>query len=123
MGGFTVYDDAPILANRLANGNVHVEMPVRVLGTAKFKAETRTLPDEVFTTGIELPPDKIVGVRSYEDSGGLEFIPAIGPLGYSGRVTTNVHKKIGQAAPIALHFRIRRHTEQRSAGKRSISTC
>src|SRR3546814_6083842 len=72
MGGFTVYDDAPILANRLANGNVHVEMPVRVLGTAKFKAETRTLPDEVFTTGIELPPDKIVGVRSYEDSGGLE---------------------------------------------------
>src|SRR3546814_15332788 len=70
MGGFTVYDDAPILANRLANGNVHVEMPVRVLGTAKFKAETRTLPDEVFTTGIELPPDKIVDVRSYEDTTG-----------------------------------------------------
>src|SRR3546814_15645083 len=79
---------------------VHVARPVRVLGTAKFKAETRTLPDEVFTTGIELPPDKIVGVRSYEDSGGLEFIPALGLIGYSGRGTTNVYNKIGEAAEI-----------------------
>src|SRR3546814_18201012 len=81
-------------------------MPVRVLGTAKFKAETRTLPDEVFTTGIELPPDKIVGVRSYEDSGGLEFIPALGLIGYSGRGTTNVYNKIGEAAAIGLTFSI-----------------
>src|SRR3546814_9635359 len=81
-------------------------MPVRVLGTAKFKAETRTLPDEVFTTGIELPPDKIVGVRSYEDSGGLEFIPALGLIGYSGRGTTNVYNKIGEAAAIGLTFGI-----------------
>src|SRR3546814_3496052 len=63
-------------------------------------------PDEVFTTGIELPPDKIVGVRSYEDSGGLEFIPALGLIGYSGRGTTNVYNKIGEAAAIGLTFGI-----------------
>src|SRR3546814_19864459 len=58
------------------------------------------------TTGIELPPDKIVGVRSYEDSGGLEFIPALGLIGYSGRGTTNVYNKIGEAAAIGLTFGI-----------------
>src|SRR3546814_3998742 len=43
MGGFTVYDDAPTLANRLANGNVPFELRVRDLGIAYLQAETRTI--------------------------------------------------------------------------------
>src|SRR3546814_14762978 len=101
-------------------------MPVRVLGTAKFKAETRTLPDEVFTTGIELRPDKIVGVRSYEDSGGREFIPALGLIGYSGRGTTHVYNKIGEAAAIALTFGIggaaAGDSKERRVGKECVLT-
>lgn len=104
LPGFTVLDDSPIMAERLASGNIHVKLPVRVLGTSAFRAETRTLPTDVFIGGIELPPDQIVGVRLYDQGGRIEFLPALSLVGFSGQATTTVYQKIGEAAAIGATF-------------------
>jgi hypothetical protein len=100
-GGITVWDDAPIFAKRLGNGSVHVEMPTRVLGTKAFRAQTKTLPTEVFTSGIELPPTQIVGVMNYDDEGRVEYLPALSLIGYSGKGTTRTYENILSIASLA----------------------
>jgi hypothetical protein len=102
--GFTVYDDAPIMAERRADGNVHVSMPVRVAGTDMFRAEVDTLPPDVFTSGINLPPDQIVGVRLYDEGGRVDFLPALSLVGFSGEADTTVYRKIAEAAFIGATF-------------------
>jgi hypothetical protein len=77
LPGLTVLSDAPISAERRPGGRVWVKLPVRVLGTAAFELETRTLPTSVFTSGIELPADEIVGVRLYDLGGVLVYRPAL----------------------------------------------
>ena len=98
LPGLTVIDDAPIMAERRSNGKIHVEMPVRVLGTKKFRAETRTLPDKLFTSGIELDPNQIVGIKLYDEGGPVVFVPALGLIGYSAKATTTTFNKMGEVA-------------------------
>src|SRR6185437_4458188 len=69
--------DAPISAERRPGGRIWVRLPVRVLGTDMFRAETSTLPADAFTSGIELPEDQIVGVRLYDLGGVLVHRPAL----------------------------------------------
>ncbi|OLB65503.1 MAG: hypothetical protein AUI10_06385 [Actinobacteria bacterium 13_2_20CM_2_72_6] len=71
LPGLTVLDDAPISAERGQGGAIHVKLPVRVLGTDMFKAETATLPAEAFIGGIDLPETEIVGVRLYDLGGSM----------------------------------------------------
>jgi len=77
LPGMTVLDDAPISAERRPGGRIWVKLPVRVLGTDMFRAETSTLPADAFTSGIELPEDQIVGVRLYDLGGVLVHRPAL----------------------------------------------
>lgn len=104
LPGFTVLNDAPIEAERLPNGNVRVEMPVRVLGTNEFRSETRTLPEDVFLGGLELPPDQVVGVRMYDEGGQVVFLPALGLITLSARTERTIFQKIGEAVVIAGTF-------------------
>src|SRR6266481_3641098 len=67
--GPTVLDDAPIEAERLADGRIRVTMPVRVAGTSTFHAETRTLPREIFTSGLVLDADEWIKVKLYDEGG------------------------------------------------------
>jgi hypothetical protein len=100
LPGLTVLNDAPISAEMLPNGRVRVKMPVRVLGTDEFRPETRTLPSEVFTSGLELPPDQVVGVRLYDEGGRVDFLPALSLVGFSGKTATTIFQKIGESAVI-----------------------
>ncbi|MEU6667870.1 DUF4157 domain-containing protein [Streptomyces sp. NPDC046727] len=100
--GFTVLDDAPISAQRRPGGRIRVHMPNRVLGTAMFRAETRTLPVDTFIGGIELPENEIVGVRLYDLGGVLVYRPALILVELSNETTTTVLTKLAEAVGIGL---------------------
>ena len=67
--GFTVLDDATIMAERREGGKIWVKYPTRTLGTEMFRAETATLPVDTFIQGIELPENEIIGVPRCTTSG------------------------------------------------------
>ncbi|MFE5923829.1 DUF4157 domain-containing protein [Streptomyces sp. NPDC056468] len=100
--GFTVLDDAPISAQRMPGGRIRVHIPNRVLGTAMFRAETRTLPVDTFIGGIELPENEIVGVRLYDLGGVLVYRPALILVELSNETTTTVLTKLAEAVGIGL---------------------
>ncbi|MCX5001181.1 hypothetical protein OHB05_00870 [Streptomyces sp. NBC_00638] len=100
--GFTVFDDAPISAQRRPGGRIRVHMPNRVLGTAMFRAETKTLPADTFIGGIELPENEIVGVRLYDLGGVLVYRPALILVELSNETTTTVLTKLAEAVGIGL---------------------
>jgi hypothetical protein len=102
LPGLTVVDDAPILAERRAGGKVWVRQPVRVLGTDKFREETKTLPTDVFIGGIELPENEIVGVRMYDLGGEVHYRPALYLIQLANETTTTVYQKMGEAAGLGL---------------------
>ncbi|MFE5689634.1 DddA-like double-stranded DNA deaminase toxin [Streptomyces sp. NPDC056512] len=102
MPGFTVLDDAPISAQRRPGGRIRVHMPSRVLGTAMFRAETRTLPASTFLEGLELPENEIVGVRLYDLGGVPVYRPALILVELSNETTTNALTKIAEAVGIGL---------------------
>jgi hypothetical protein len=102
-GGFTVIDDSPIMAS-LRSGKVHVKLPTRVLGTSKFRAETTTLPVDVFIGGIDIPSEQIVGVKLYDEDERIEYLPALSLVGFSGEATTSTIGKIGEAGFYGLTF-------------------
>lgn len=102
LSGLTVLDSAPIFAERRSGGRIWVKMPPRVLGTHKFRAEIRTLPLEVFTSGLELPEDEIIGVKMYDLGGEVHFRPALYLIQLANETTTNALMKMGEAAAIGL---------------------
>lgn len=100
--GITVFDDAPIMADRRSQGRVWVHMPTRVLGTRRFRAETATLPTEVFISGVELPETEIIGVRMYDLGGELHVRPALYLVQLANETDTRVLEAAGEAAGIGL---------------------
>jgi hypothetical protein len=96
LPGWTVFNAAPLSAERRPGGKIWVKQPVHVLGTRDFRNETSTLPTEVFTSGIELPEEEVVGVRMYDLGGELRDMPALSLLELSHAATTRVLSKIGE---------------------------
>ena len=101
-GGITVWDDAPIMAERRAKGQIWVKLPVRVKGTAMFRAESRTLPDDFFLGGGLLPEDEIVGVKLYDLGGEIVYRPALFLIQISNQNETQTLTKIAEVAGIGL---------------------
>jgi hypothetical protein len=97
LPGLTVFDDAPINARRRPGGMVWVEQPVRVLGDDDYRAETRTLPASVFTSGIELPENEIVGVKMYDLGGEVIYRPATYLVEVANMADTKVLMTAGEA--------------------------
>ena len=78
LPGVTVFNAAPISAERRKGGRIWVKQNVNsVLGNSEFRAETQTLPTTLFTSGIELPEDEIVGVKMYDLGGVVQYRPAL----------------------------------------------
>jgi hypothetical protein len=102
LPGFTVYDSAPISAERRPGGRIRVHMPTRVLGTAMFRADTGTLPADTFINGIELPETEIVGVRMYDLGGAVAYRPALFLVELSNETSTTVLSKMVEAIGIGL---------------------
>jgi hypothetical protein len=102
LPGLTVFNDAPIIAERRSGGRVWVRQPVRVLGTDEFRADTRTLPSRAFTSGIELPENEVVGVHMYDLGGVVHYRPALYLVQLANETTTTVYQKIGEAAALGL---------------------
>ncbi|MEV6632144.1 DUF4157 domain-containing protein [Actinoplanes sp. NPDC051470] len=101
-GGITVWDDAPIMAERREGGQIWVKQPVRVKGTAMFKGETATLPDDVFLGGALLPENEIVGVKIYDLGGEIVYRPALFLIQISNQNETQTLTKIAEVAGIGL---------------------
>ncbi len=94
-GGITVWDDAPIMANRLADGNIQVHIPQRVQGTEMFRQEVSTLDPHIFyTNGIVFNPKEIVGVKDYTTDESVLYMPAMGLILYSAKDDTMVINRI-----------------------------
>lgn len=103
LPGFTVLDDAAVLAERRPEGRIWVRQMARVWGTPMFKAETATLPVDLFTSrGIELPEDEIVGVRMYDLGGVLVYRPALILVSLANESLTTNLTKIAEIAGIGL---------------------
>ncbi|MCB0186093.1 MAG: hypothetical protein KDE31_17610, partial [Caldilineaceae bacterium] len=102
--GPTVFDDAPIMARRLDNGQIHVKYPQRVEGTDMFRAETRTLPRQVFTSGLDLDKDEWVSVKLYDEGGIIVQQPALYLLELSNVGDTSTLTKIAVVAVTAWSF-------------------
>ena len=104
LSGPTVYDDAPIAAERLADGRIRVKMNQRVEGTLAFRAETQTLPDSVFTTGLVLDADEWIRVKLYDEGGIVVTRPALFLLELSHIAIKSTSGKIIATAIIAGSF-------------------
>lgn len=102
LPGITVLSDAPISAERRGGGRIWVKLPVRVLGTERFRAETRTLPSQAFTSGIELPENEMIGVRMYDAGGELHVRPALYLVQLANETDTRILEAMGEAAGIGL---------------------
>jgi hypothetical protein len=102
LPGLTVFNDAPIMAERRGEGRVWVRQPVRVLGTDEFRQDTRTLPSQAFTSGIELPENEVVGVHMYDLGGVVHYRPALYLVQLANETTTTVYQKMGEAGALGL---------------------
>ncbi len=102
QGGITVLDDAPIMAERREGGQIWVKQPTRVLGTSMFRAETATLPHDVFIGGALIPEDEIVGVKLYDLGGPTVYRPALFLIQIANQNTTATLTKIAEIAGIGL---------------------
>lgn len=102
LPGLTVFNDAPIIAERRGEGRIWVRIPVRVAGTDTFREEVRTLPSQVFTSGIELPENEIIGVKMYDLGGEVHYRPALYLIQLANETTTTVFQTMGEAAAIGL---------------------
>lgn len=102
LPGLTVLNDAPISAQRREGGRIWVKLPVRVLGTDLFRAETRTLPADVFIGGMELPENEIIGVKMYDLGGEIHYRPALYLVQLANETNTTVLTKMGEAAGLGL---------------------
>jgi len=67
-----------------------------------FKGETATLPTQVFTAGIDLPENEIVGVRLYDLGGPVVYRPALFLVQLSNETDTTILMKIAEAAGLGL---------------------
>ncbi|MGE0784446.1 MAG: hypothetical protein AB7S26_02070 [Sandaracinaceae bacterium] len=65
----------PIWAT-LEGDRVRVELAVRVGGVRLYRDATRTLPDEVYTTGIVLDGDQMIAVHMYDEGDEVLIRPA-----------------------------------------------
>lgn len=101
LPGFTVLNDAPIEARR-ERGGIWVHSFVRVLGTAEFRAETETLPDEYFLSGIVLPETEVIGVRLYDQGGIIHYTTPLFLIQLANATDQRVLEKILEAAGIGL---------------------
>lgn len=95
QGGPTVYDDAPIMAERLADGRIRVSLPHRVSGTDMFREEVRTLPRAVFSGGLVLDADEWISVKLYDEGGIIVQRPALYLLEISNQGATRTLHTIG----------------------------
>ena len=102
--GPTVLDDAPLMVDRLSDGRIRVKLPQRVEGTDKFKAEVRTLPSEVFTSGLVLDADEWISVKLYDEGGVTVQQPALFLLQLSNVGDYDLGMKILTVSATALSF-------------------
>jgi hypothetical protein len=104
MPGPTVFNDAPISAERIGGGRIRVEMPIRVLNTSMFDAETRTLPNRVFTSGLVLDADEWISVKLYDEGGIIVHRPALYLVELSNRAIARTLENIANVAALGLTF-------------------
>jgi hypothetical protein len=102
LPGFTVFHDAPILAERRPNERIWVKLPVRVRGSAMFRNEAKTLPLQVFTGGMEIPANEVVGVRFYDLGGIVVYRQALILVQLANETDTNALTKIAEITGIGL---------------------
>jgi hypothetical protein len=102
QGGITVWDDAPIMAERRDKGRIWVKQPTRVLHTDMFKDEIRTLPHDVFIGGFELPENEVIGVKLYDLGGPTVYRPALFLIEIANQNETATLTKIAEIAGIGL---------------------
>ncbi|HEY0733610.1 MAG TPA: hypothetical protein VGD69_01785 [Herpetosiphonaceae bacterium] len=102
LPGLTVLEDAPLSAERRANGMIWAHQPVRVLAADRFRRETSTLPLDVFTSGLELPANEIVGVKMYDLGGEVHYRPALYLIHLAHRTDATIMAKMGEAATYGL---------------------
>lgn len=97
-GGFTVWDDSPIMAKLLpGRTRIWVKLPTRVMQTDMFRAEVKTLPFDTFIGGIELLVNDVIGVKRYDLGGEIEYRPAIYLLQIANASDQNVYSHIQEA--------------------------
>lgn len=102
LPGFTVLHDAPVLAELRPNGRIWVKLPARVWGTPMFQDETKTLPEQVFTSGMEIPADEVVGVRFYDLGSTLVYRQAIILVQLANETDFNSLVKIAEIVGIGV---------------------
>ncbi|MDP9075325.1 MAG: hypothetical protein M3N98_14410 [Actinomycetota bacterium] len=102
LPGVTVWDAAPIKAERRGDGFVWVHLPQAVQGTHMFAEEVRTLPLAVFVSGLTIPVDEMVGVKLYDLGGQVVRRPALFLLQLSGQATVSTLAKIAEVAGVGL---------------------
>lgn len=102
LPGLTVLHDAPILAERRPNGRIWVKLPARVWGTPMFQDETKTLPEQVFTGGMEISADEVVGVRFYDLGNTLVYRQAIILVQLANETDANSLMKIAEIVGIGI---------------------
>lgn len=93
---------AHIYAKRLPGGKIHVKMHTLTRVDPAYAGEVRTLPPELFSAGIELPEDEIVGIRFYDKGGVVEYGPAILLVQASNDALTHTWEKLGEVAGLSL---------------------
>jgi len=79
-------------------------MPSRVYVTKQFQEEVRTLPVPLFSGGIELPENKIIGVKMYDLGGVVHYRPALYLIQLANQTVTKVYKILGEIAGYGLSF-------------------
>jgi hypothetical protein len=102
--GPTVYDDSPIMAERLGDGRIRVSLPVRVGGTDMFRAEVRTLPSVVFSSGLVLDADEWISVKLYDEGGIIVQRPALYLLEIANQAETKTLHTIANVTATVAGF-------------------
>ncbi|MCP4259943.1 MAG: hypothetical protein GY774_20880 [Planctomycetes bacterium] len=104
MPGPTVLNPSPISAERIGGGRIRVRLYSTQSGASMFRAETRTLPSHVFTSGLVLDADEWISVKLYDEGGIIVHRPAMYLVELSNRTTQRTLENIVNVAALGLTF-------------------
>jgi len=106
LPGLTVYHDAPISAKRMPGGKIWVYFPSRVAKSKVFADEVASIKDNqlfrIFTAGVELDENEIIGIKMYDLGGVIHYRPALYLIQLSNETVTTAFKKMAEAGAIGL---------------------
>jgi hypothetical protein len=98
--GLTVFSPATMSVTRTANGSIRIKMPVAVM--YDYPEEAKTLPVEVFTSGLEIPENTIVKVRLHDLGGKVVVGPALLLVQIGNQSDAETVSKIAETTALAL---------------------